>query len=226
MTPHLPLSIEVVSDVVCPWCYIGLKRLDAAIAQANDVTVDVRWRPYQLDATIPAGGTDRKQYMLAKFGSEDRLAEIHARVAEAGRDAGIEFAFDAIRVSPNTLDAHRLIRWAGTEGRDVQTNLVRRLFAMYFEEGRDIGDHAVLTEAARTSGMDSAVVETLLASNADTDEVQAEIDTAAQMGVRGVPCYLVEGRYAIMGAQEPAVLADAIRQVAQARARGELGPAA
>ncbi|MCO6390439.1 disulfide bond formation protein DsbA [Aliihoeflea aestuarii] len=226
MTPHLPLSIDVVSDVVCPWCYIGLKRLDAAIAQANDVTVDVRWRPYQLDATIPAGGTDRKQYMLAKFGSEDRLAEIHARVAEAGRDAGIEFAFDAIRVSPNTLDAHRLIRWAGTEGRDVQTNLVRRLFAMYFEEGRDIGDHAVLTEAARTSGMDSAVVETLLASNADTDEVQAEIDTAAQMGVRGVPCYLVEGRYAIMGAQEPAVLADAIRQVAQARARGELGPAA
>ncbi len=226
MTPHLPLSIDVVSDVVCPWCYIGLKRLDAAIAQANDVTVDVRWRPYQLDATIPAGGTDRKQYMLAKFGSEDRLAEIHARVAEAGRDAGIEFAFDAIRVSPNTLDAHRLIRWAGTEGRDVQTNLVRRLFAMYFEEGRDIGDHAVLTEAARTSDMDSAVVETLLASNADTDEVQAEIDTAAQMGVRGVPCYLVEGRYAIMGAQEPAVLADAIRQVAQARARGELGPAA
>jgi len=226
MTPHLPLSIDVVSDVVCPWCYIGLKRLDAAIAQANDVTVDVRWRPYQLDATIPAGGTDRKQYMLAKFGSEDRLAEIHARVAEAGRDAGIEFAFDAIRVSPNTLDAHRLIRWAGTEGRDVQTNLVRRLFARYFEEGRDIGDHAVLTEAARTSGMDSAVVETLLASNADTDEVQAEIDTAAQMGVRGVPCYLVEGRYAIMGAQEPAVLADAIRQVAQARARGELGPAA
>ncbi|MET0170214.1 MAG: DsbA family oxidoreductase [Aliihoeflea sp.] len=226
MTPHLPLSIDVVSDVVCPWCYIGLKRLDAAIAQAKDIVVDVRWRPYQLDGSIPAGGADRKQYMLAKFGSEEKLAEIHARVAEAGRDAGIEFAFDAIRVSPNTLDAHRLIRWAGTESPAVQANVVRRLFALYFEEGRDIGDHAVLTEAARTSGMDSAVVEALLASDADTDAVRAEIDTAAQMGVRGVPCYLVEGRYAIMGAQEPTVLADAIRQVATAKARGELGPVA
>lgn len=226
MTLHLPLSIDVVSDVVCPWCYIGLKRLDAAIAEANDVTVDIRWRPYQLDGSIPAGGTDRKQYMLAKFGSEDRLAEIHARVAEAGRDAGIAFAFDAIRVSPNTLDAHRVIRWAGTEGHAVQSNVVRRLFAMYFEEGRDIGDHAMLTEAARDSGMDGAVVEALLASDADTEAVKAEIDTAAQMGVRGVPCYLVEGRYAIMGAQEPAVLVDAIRQVATAKARGELGPVA
>lgn len=226
MTPHFPLSIDVVSDVVCPWCYIGLKRLDAAIAQAKDIVVDVRWRPYQLDGSIPAGGADRKQYMLAKFGSEEKLAEIHARVAEAGRDAGIEFAFDAIRVSPNTLDAHRLIRWAGTEGPAIQANVVRRLFALYFEEGRDIGDHAVLTEAARTSGMDSAVVEALLASDADTDAVRAEIDTAAQMGVRGVPCYVVEGRYAIMGAQEPTVLADAIRQVATAKARGELGPVA
>lgn len=220
------LSIDVVSDVVCPWCYIGMKRLDAAIAEASDVTVEVRWRPYQLDPSIPPDGADRKQYMLAKFGSEDRLAEIHARVSEAGREAGIEFAFDAIRVSPNTLDAHRVIRWAGTEGQDVQSKLVRRLFQLYFEEGRNIGNREVLIEAARESGMDGAVVETLLTSNADADAVKAEIDTAAQMGVRGVPCYLVEGRYAIMGAQEPAVLADAIRQVASAKARGELGPAA
>jgi predicted DsbA family dithiol-disulfide isomerase len=220
------LSIDVVSDVVCPWCYIGLKRLDMALASVDDVAVAVNWRPYQLDATIPANGTDRKQYMLAKFGSEERLAEIHARVAEAGREAGIAFAFDAISVSPNTLDAHRVIRWAGTEGPEIQSNLVRRLFALYFEEGRNIGDHAVLIEAARESGMDGAVVETLLASNADGDAVKEEIETAAQMGVRGVPCYLLEGRYAIMGAQEPPVLADAIRQVAAAKARGEIGPVA
>ena len=220
------LSIDVVSDVVCPWCYIGLKRLDTALASVNDVAVAVNWRPYQLDATIPPDGIDRKQYMLAKFGSEERLAEIHARVAEAGREAGIAFAFDAIRVSPNTLDAHRVIRWAGTEGPEIQAKLVRRLFALYFEEGRDIGDRGVLIEAARESGMDGAVVETLLASNADADAVKVEIDTAAQMGVRGVPCYLLEGRYAIMGAQEPSVLADAIRQVAGAKARGEIGPAA
>ncbi|MHB2264975.1 DsbA family oxidoreductase [Aliihoeflea sp. PC F10.4] len=226
MITPLPVSIDVVSDVVCPWCYIGLKRLDAAIADASDVAVEVRWRPYQLDVTIPAGGADRKQYMLAKFGSEEKLAEIHARVSDAGRDAGIAFDFDAIRVSPNTLDAHRVIRWAGTEGADIQSKLVRRLFALYFEEGQDIGNSAVLVEAARESGMDGTVVETLLASNADTDAVQAEIDTAAQMGVRGVPCYLVESRYAIMGAQEPAVLADAIRQIATAKANGELGPAA
>lgn len=221
-----PISIDVVSDVVCPWCYIGLKRLNAAMAEASEVPVDVRWRPYQLDATIPPEGRDRKQYMLAKFGSEERLNEIFARVSEAGRSAGIDFALDAIHVSPNTLDAHRLIRWAGSGENNLQTEVKKRLMQAYFEEGRNIGDRAVLVEIAREAGMDAAVVEALLPTEADIAETRAEIETAQQMGVTGVPCYLLEGRYAVMGAQDPSVLADAIRQVSAAKARGELGPAA
>lgn len=226
MQHTVPISIDVVSDVVCPWCYIGLKRLDAAMAQAQEVPVDVRWRPYQLDSTIPPEGRDRRQYMLAKFGSEEKLREIHARVAESGRSAGIDFAFDAIKVSPNTLDAHRLIRWAASAEGNRQTEVKKRLMQAYFEEGRNVGDRAVLIEIARGAGMDAAVVEALLASDADIAETRAEIETAQQMGVTGVPCYLLEGRYAVMGAQDPAVLADAIRQISAAKARGELGPAA
>jgi predicted DsbA family dithiol-disulfide isomerase len=216
------ISIDVISDVVCPWCFIGQKRLDKALQAVSDVAVDVRWRPYQLDPTIPSEGKDRKEYMLAKFGSEERLREIHGRVEEAGEAEGIDFDFSAIKVSPNTLDAHRVIRWASTEGADVQNRLARRLFQLYFEEGRNIGDHQVLIAAAKDAGMDAAVVETLLASDADREAVEGEIATAARMGVRGVPCFLLEGKYAVMGAQDPETLADAIRQVAAAKARGEL----
>ena len=221
-----PISIDVVSDVVCPWCYIGLNRLDAAIAQVDEIPVNVRWRPYQLDATIPPEGRDRKQYMLAKFGSEEKLRESHERVAEAGRSAGIDFAFDAIKVSPNTLDAHRVIRWAASAEGNRQTQVKKRLMRAYFEEGRNVGDRAVLVDIAREADMDAALVEALLATDADVAETRAEIETAQQMGVTGVPCYLLEGRYAVMGAQDPAVLADAIRQISAAKARGELGPAA
>jgi predicted DsbA family dithiol-disulfide isomerase len=226
MAERQAISIDVVSDVVCPWCFVGQKRLDKAIEAAPDVAVKVRWRPYQLDASIPAGGIDRKQYMLAKFGSEERLRQIHERLAGVGQDEGIAFALDAITVSPNTLDAHRLIRWAGGMGPETQDKMVRRLFELYFEEGQNIGDHAVLAEAARQCGLDGALVQSLLASDADRAAVTAEIQTASRMGVTGVPCFLIEGRYAVMGAQDPATLADAIRQVAAAKARGELEPAA
>jgi predicted DsbA family dithiol-disulfide isomerase len=217
-----PISIDVVSDVVCPWCFIGQKRLDRALEGASDVPVEVRWRPYQLDPTIPAEGRDRKAYMLAKFGSEARLREIHSRVKQAGAEEGIAFDFDAIKVSPNTLDAHRVIRWAATEGGDVQNRVARRLFQLYFEEGKNVGEREVLIAAARDAGMDAAVVETLLAGDADREAVEAEIATAARMGIRGVPCFLLEGKYAVMGAQDSATLSDAIRQVAAAKARGEL----
>lgn len=222
MSETAAISIDVISDVVCPWCFIGQKRLDKAIAAAPEVAVDVRWRPYQLDPTIPPEGKDRKAYMLAKFGSEERLREVHGRVKETGADEGIAFDFGAIKVSPNTLDAHRVIRWAATEGGDVQNRVARRLFQLYFEEGANIGDREVLIEAASEAGMDAAVVETLLAGDADREAVEAEIATATKMGVRGVPCFLIEGKYAVMGAQDSETLADAIRQVAAAKARGEL----
>lgn len=217
------LTIDVVSDVVCPWCYVGQKRLEEAMALAPEIAVELRWRPYQLDPTIPPEGRDRDSYMIAKFGSAERLKEMHDRLEEVGRDAGIAFHFDDIARSPNTLDAHRLIRWAASaDGANVQNAVVSRLFELYFEEGADVGDRAVLVEAARETGMDTALVETLLAAGADREEVEAEIDTARRMGVTGVPCFLLESRYAVMGAQPPETLADAIRQVAEAKARGEL----
>ena len=225
MSAENSITVDVVSDVVCPWCFIGQKRLDKAIATA-DVDVHVRWRPFQLDPTIPPGGMDRRQYMLGKFGSEERIQQIHARIEPLGEAEGIHFAFGAIKVAANTLDAHRVIRWAGAAGEDVQNRLVRRLFQLNFEEGANIGDHAVLAKAAGEAGMDASVVETLLPTDADVEAVRNEIATASRMGITGVPCFLLEGKYAVMGAQDAATLADAIRQVAQAKARGELETAA
>ncbi|AID30051.1 disulfide bond formation protein DsbA [Mesorhizobium sp. SEMIA 3007] len=216
------ITVDVVSDVVCPWCFIGQKRLDKAVAAAGDVDVHIRWRPFQLDPTIPPQGKDRREYMRAKFGSDERIREIHARIEPLGEAEGISFAFDAIKVAPNTLDAHRLIRWAGAAGEAVQNRLVRRLFQLNFEEGVNIGDHAVLVEAAREAGMDASVVATLLPTDADVEAVRTEIATASRMGISGVPCFLLEGKYAVMGAQDVDTLADAIRQVAAAKASGEL----
>jgi predicted DsbA family dithiol-disulfide isomerase len=222
MSKPTAITVDVVSDVVCPWCFIGQKRLDKAIATAGDVEVHVRWRPFQLDPTIPREGKDRRDYMLGKFGSEERIREIHARIEPLGEAEGINFAFDAIKVAPNTLDAHRLIRWAGAMSEEVQNRLVRRLFQINFEEGGNLGDHAVLIEAAREAGMDVSVAEALLPTDADAEAVQNEITTASRMGITGVPCFLIEGKYAVMGAQDAATLTDAIRQVAAAKANGEL----
>ncbi len=212
----------MVSDVVCPWCFIGQKRLEKAVELVPEIAVDIHWRPYQLDSTIPPQGKDRKQYMLAKFGSEERIRQIHATIEPLGVDEGIAFDFAAIKVAPNTLDAHRIIRWAGSAGNGVQHKLVGRLFQLNFEEGANVGDHAVLIKAARESGLDASVIETLLPTDADAEAVRAEIATASRMGITGVPCFLLEGKYAVMGAQDSETLADALRQVAAAKARGEL----
>jgi predicted DsbA family dithiol-disulfide isomerase len=225
MSAYQTLAIDVVSDVVCPWCYLGQKRLEKAIAAVPEIDVTVHWRPYQLDPTIPADGRDRREYMLSKFGSEERIREIHARIEPLGAAEGIAFDFDAIKVSPNTLEAHRLIRWGANEGLEIQNRIVKALFSAYFEQGLNVGDRAVLIDTARSAGMDPAVVEVLLATDADRAEVVEEIETASRMGITGVPCFLLERRYAVMGAQDTAVLADAIRQVAAAKARGELDAA-
>ncbi len=154
------LTIDIVSDVVCPWCYLGEKRLEAAIAYESG-PVAVRWRPYQLDPTIPEGGLDRTEYMERKFGRDGRLKAIHDNL---GAEVGLPFAFAKIRRAPNTLDAHRLIRWAASVG--VQREVVEQLFSAYFVEGRNIGDHAVLIDIAAASGLDAAIVERLLAEGA------------------------------------------------------------
>lgn len=210
------VTVDVVSDVMCPWCYIGEKRLEKALnALDGEVTVEVRWRPFQLDPTLPKEGRDRQDYLEAKFGGPDKARQVYAAIEDAGRAEAIPFDFAAIAVAPNTLDAHRLIRWAASAGAGVhQTRLVDILFRMYFTEGRNVGDHAVLIEAADEAGMDAAIVAALLQGQADRVAVEQEIATAQQMGVTGVPCFILDGRYAVMGAQSPKAIADAIRQIA------------
>jgi len=220
MTEATPIRIDVVSDAVCPWCYIGKKNLEAALPMVEGVEISVNWRPYQLDPTIPPEGKDRAQYLAQKFGGEERAKAIYKRVEDAGTGAGIAFDFHAIAVSPNTLDAHRLIRWAGGQGQNTQDKVVERLFQLYFVEGGNIGDHGVLRSVAEEAGMDGAVVANLLASDADVEHVRGEIAFAQQIGVTGVPFFILEGRHGLSGAQPPEVLAQAIRQVASMKASG------
>lgn len=210
-TTKTDVHIDIVSDVMCPWCFIGQQNLAAAAKLVDTVNLTVSWRPYQLDATIPPQGRDRREYLNAKFGGEEKAAAIYARVSEAGKAAGIDFDFHAIEVSPNTLDAHRVIRWAANAGGNVQDRLVKALFALYFTKGVNIGDHAVLAKTAGEAGMDETLVLGLLASDADKDAVLAEIDHARQMGVTGVPCFIIDGKHALTGAQPPQVLAQALR---------------
>ena len=215
------LQIDVVSDVMCPWCYIGQKRLDKAMASLPNVPVEIRWRPFQLDPTLPPGGKDRKTYLSEKFGGEEKAQSIYANIKLAGDAEDIEFDFNAIAVSPNTLDAHRLIRWAGALGPGVQDKVVRKLFALFFEQGVNIGQHAVLINVAAECGMDASIVESLLATDADVEAVKSEIATANRMGINGVPCFVIDNKYAVMGAQDPDALADAIRKVSEAKQSGE-----
>ncbi|MEM7300381.1 MAG: DsbA family oxidoreductase [Pseudomonadota bacterium] len=212
------VNIDIVSDVMCPWCYIGQKRMDKALEGLDDVDVKVSWRPFQLDPTLPPEGRDRREYLEKKFGGPERAKAIYQNIENAGLDEGIQFNFSAIGVSPNTLDAHRVIRWAGSAGDGIQEKLVTRLFEMFFLEGRNIGKHDVLIEAARDAGMDVSIVETLLPTDSDKEAVQNEIATAQQMGVTGVPCFIVDNKYAVVGAQEPEAIQNVIRQVADAKA--------
>lgn len=207
-----PLVIDVVSDVVCPWCFVGKRRLEQAIAMRPERPVAVRWHPYQLDPTIPAGGVDRKLYMERKFGAGGRLAEIHQRLSSLGQEVGIAFDFGAIQVSPNTRDAHRLLRFAAAEG--VQGRVAEGLFSAYFEQGRDVGDLDVLADIAATAGLDRAAVSTMLAGDVFAAEVEAEIGAAREMGIQGVPFFIVAGRYAISGAEAPETLAGAMDKAA------------
>lgn len=208
------IAIDIVSDAVCPWCFIGKRNLEAALAGMPDVTAEIHWRPYQLDATIPPEGLDRRAYLERKFGP--RVGEIYGRVTEAGAAAGIPFAFEAIARSPNTLDAHRLIRWSWSAG--AQDAVVERLFNDFFIAGKDIGDRAVLIDAATACGMDGEVVAKLLDSESDKEEVRGEIASAQDLGVTGVPFFILDGRFALPGAQPPDVLK---RSIERAIARGE-----
>ncbi|MBS0471704.1 MAG: DsbA family oxidoreductase [Proteobacteria bacterium] len=211
------MQIDVVSDTVCPWCFIGKRRLGRALAMRPDVEAQVFWRPYRLDPTIPREGVDRRAYMKAKFGDNPRSAAMGEAIRSEGAGEGIEFAFDKIAKSPNTLDSHRLIRWAGGVG--VQDEVVERLFKAYFVDGRDIGSATVLIEIAGESGMDAALVGDLLAKDSDLADVEREAGMANQMGISGVPTFIFDSRFMISGAREPEILARIIDKAVEASAQ-------
>ncbi|MEQ9143274.1 MAG: DsbA family oxidoreductase [Parvibaculaceae bacterium] len=197
------MLLDVVSDTVCPWCYIGKKRLDQALEMHGGEGITLAWRPFQLDASIPEGGVDRKTYMEKKFGAE-RAKTVGNTIREFGEQVGIDFRFDRIERSPNTLDSHRLIRWAGTAG--CQNEMVDILFRRYFEDGEDIGLHDVLIDAATEAQMDADIVRDLLTKNADKELIHREDELARQMGIQGVPSFVVNSQWVMVGAQEPETL--------------------
>ncbi|MGL4294523.1 MAG: DsbA family oxidoreductase [Aestuariivirga sp.] len=204
--------IDVISDVICPWCFLGKRRLDKALASLADLDVLVRWRPYALDPSIPPEGLDRTVYLANKFGAE-RLATLHDPLIQAGLADGVPYNFEAIARTPNTLDAHRLIRWAHTTG--LQNEMAERLFMSYWSEGKDIGNRNVLAAEAGATGINAGQIAELLDSDQDVENVKAEIAHATTIGVTGVPTFIFAQSYALVGAQSADILADAITRVAR-----------
>lgn len=206
------MDIEIVSDVVCPWCFIGKRRLEQALAQRPDMTFNIAWRPFRLNPDMPPEGMDRQAYVEAKFGGPERAKAIYARVGAEGAKEGIAFRFEDIKRAPNTLAAHSVLYWALAVG--VQNQLKEILFRYYFLEGKDIGDHAVLAEAADEAGMDAAAVKQLLDEGRDRDRVEAEDQMARELGIQGVPFFIIDRRYGVSGAQTPDVLLQVIDKAA------------
>lgn len=214
-----PVTIDVVSDVVCPWCYIGKRRLEQAIALRPDIAVEVRWHPYFLNPWVPRDGISRADYLTQKFGSVERYNGIAQRVAAAAAAEGLTYALDKIARQPNTLDCHRLILWAGREG--AAARMKQRLMDLYFAEGADLSDRDVLVRAAVDCGLDGDRIRTLLAGDADVAEVEQAANAAKEAGIDGVPCFIFGGMFAVSGAQSPDYLADALARAAAEQQHGE-----
>ncbi|PZQ99595.1 MAG: polyketide biosynthesis protein [Cereibacter sphaeroides] len=205
------IKLDILSDPICPWCYIGKGLLDRALEGRPDHPFTIEWHPFQLNPDMRPEGYDRVEYLAARFGGQDRVVAATAQVEKAAKDAGLEIDFSKATRIPNTLDAHRLIHWAGLEGR--QGAVVSALFRGYFREGRNIGDQATLAAIAGEAGMDRAVVARLLASDADRSETEARDRHARERGVNAVPTYIIDHRYALSGAQQVALWQQVIDEI-------------
>jgi len=194
------MRVSIISDTICPWCYVGKRRFERALAARGNVVADIEWRAFQLNPDMPPEGMDRRKYMVRKFGSTERVKEIFDAITTAGKGVGISFAFDKIDRTPNTVGSHRLIGLAGVSG--LQDNVVEVLFRRYFEEAQDIGDLDVLVEAGAEVGLDGEAVRRYLESQEGADAVQRENEAAHQSGISGVPCFIFDNKYAVSGAQE------------------------
>ena len=219
------LTIEMVSDLVCPWCWLGLRRIQKAIDLAEGIEVDLLFRPFELDPTIPQGGVNYRDYMAQKFGpetEENRWATMHEALIEFGREEDIPFNFGDLRHRPNSFDAHRLVRWAQGQGKGAEAK--EALFSAYFEHARDIGDYSVLADIGEDIGLDRSIVEKLLDSGADAEAVREEENTFREMGIGGVPTYIAMRRIAVQGAESSEKLAKFLvasaKQMPQQRSYG------
>jgi predicted DsbA family dithiol-disulfide isomerase len=217
----IALFIDIYSDVICPWCYVGKRRLERALKTWDGVPVNIRWRPFQLNPTMPRNGMDRRQYLDAKFGSPAAAQAIYDHVSAAGTEEGIQFAFERIALTPNTFPAHRLIWLAGHHGK--QDEMVEILFRRYFLEGGDIGNIETLSLVAAQAGLDQAATETFLTGDEGVGEVKAEEAAGHCMGIRGVPYFVFNGVNALSGAQPPEQLLVAFRQSAAGLSVGKAG---
>jgi predicted DsbA family dithiol-disulfide isomerase len=202
--PRGRLAIEVVHDLVCPWCYLGIRRLFRTLLRRPDLLVDITWRPFLLNPDMPRAGMSRADYVMRKFGGEERARRLYSSITDLGRAEGLMFRFDRIRRTPSSVDAHRLVRWAARYGRADE--VVEAIFAAHFADGRDIGDPAVLAAIAASCGLRPMAARGFLASDSEVDGVHGDNLRAHRLGINGVPCFVVSGSHAISGAQEPEVI--------------------
>ncbi|MDE4131746.1 DsbA family oxidoreductase [Phaeobacter sp. QD34_3] len=215
MTQLPTVKLDILSDPICPWCYIGKTHLDKALAEVPDHPFVIEWHPFQLNPEMPVEGMDRRAYLEGKFGGKEAAVRAYAPVVEHAEKAGLSIDFEAMQRTPNTLDAHRLIHWAGIEGK--QTAAVDALFEAYFTKGQDIGDHGTLADIAAEIGMDRDVVLKLLEGDSDRDAIQSRDAHSRKMGVNSVPTFVVANQHAVPGAQPPElwkqVIADIMEQI-------------
>lgn len=210
----MPLTVDVVSDIVCPWCYLGKRRLEAALASRRDISTDIRWRPFFLDPTVPREGKPRIDYITRKFGTLDKITPAHERLMGLGQDEGIDFNFADIDVQPNTIDAHRVIGWAMQAGK--ARPVVENLFADFFTNGVNLADRDALAAAAGRAGMDQARISADLATDKDEALVVKQAQAASASGIGGVPFFVFGGKIALSGAQGVEVLVSAMEQAIEA----------
>ena len=204
-------KIDIISDPICPWCYIGKTRLDRALELNPTHNFIIEWHPFQLNPTMPKDGMDRREYLEAKFGGQKEAIEVYSNIDKTATETGLSLNFGGIKRTPNTIDAHRLIHWAGIEGR--QNSIIDRLFKAYFQEGQDISKHSVLTRIASAAGMDQDVVRSLLKSDADKEDIKARDTDARKRGIQGVPAFVVANEYVIQGAQPIEIWDNIIKEI-------------
>jgi len=212
-------TIQIISDPICPWCYIGKTRFERALAERPEHGLEISWKPFQLNPEMPPEGMDRREYLERKFGGKGAADQVYGDIQKAAEGDGLDVALDQIKRTPNTMNAHRLIHWAGIEG--LQNEAVAALFVANFKEGKDISDPTLLADIADSVGMDREVTARLLASDADYADTRAEDEKAREMGVQGVPTFLIDGQYVVTGARDTAFWVDLIDEITQIEATTE-----